>query len=123
MARKDTLNYTPPEFDNVSVASTVNNFSNPTNVNLMDNIGIILNWSGAPVGTFEIYASNNKMTPKVVGDYTKLDFVSPITIDNTNSHHLISINQLPYVWIALRYASTSGSGNMTAIINNKQVGG
>jgi hypothetical protein len=123
MARKDTLNYTPPEFSNVSLASTVSNFANPTNVNLMDNIGLILKWSGAPVGTFEVYASNSKTTPQVIGDYTKLDFGLTVTISTSESSHSISLNQIPYTWIALRYVATSGSGNMTVILNNKQVGG
>jgi hypothetical protein len=123
MARKDTLNYTPPEFDNSSIDSDVDNFANPTNINLMDNIGLILTWTNVPVGIFEVYASNSKKMPTVIGDYTKLEFGAPINISALESLHSISLNQLPYAWLALRYVATSGTGNMTVIMNNKQVGG
>jgi len=125
MARKDTLNYPIPEFSASNLSADVDNFLNPTEVNLMDNVGVTLGWTGTPVGTFEVYVSNSPK-PKnqlVAADFTQLDFGTPITIDNTESQHLISINQIPFKWIAYKYVFSSGNGGMSVIMNNKQVGG
>lgn len=125
MGRKDTVNYTVREFIDSPLTADVDNFSNPSEVNFMDNLGIILSWTGTPVGEFEVYVSNSSK-PKdqlVAADFKKLDFGATIAIDNTESEHLISIHQIPFKWIAFKYVFTSGTGDMSVVMNNKMVGG
>lgn len=125
MARKDTLNYIVKQFTNNTLVADVDNFTDPTEVNFMDNIGIILAWSGAPVGQFEIYVSNSAKTKEQLSanDFVKLDFGATIEIDATETNHLVSINQIPFKWIAVKYVFSSGSGALTVFMNNKMVGG
>jgi hypothetical protein len=125
MARKDTLNYIVKQFTNNTLVTDVDNFADPTEVNFMDNIGIILAWSGAPVGQFEIYVSNSAKIKEQLSanDFVKLDFGATIEIDATETNHLVSINQIPFKWIAVKYVFSSGSGALTVFMNNKMVGG
>lgn len=123
MGRKDSLNYNVKQLIGNALTANVDNFNDPTEVQLMDNIGIILNWTGTPVGEFEIYVSNKEQKPSVAADYVKLDFGATIAINNAQSSHLIYINQIPYKWIAIKYVFTSGNGTLEAIMNNRMVGG
>lgn len=125
MARKDTNNYAP--FTNQDLSTGFDTIAKPTSVNFHDNIGILVNWTGVPVGVLQVYVSNvnsaGGQKPNNISQYELLDFGSPINIDSTNTNHLISIHQIPFAWIAFKYIATSGSGMGSAIMVTKQVGG
>jgi hypothetical protein len=74
---------------------------------IFDNIGLQVGWSGSPVGTFTVEASNNDT------DYAEL-VMDAMTTANSPNPFLISINQFPYRTLRLKYTATSGSGTLNA---------
>jgi len=125
MARKDTLvNYQMFGTSGCDMSATTT--SSVTNVNLMDNLGIILNWTGAssPVGvvTFEVSNDYNANTGNA-GTWQALNFGSTISISGSSGTHDVSINQLPYSNIRAKYTRTSGSGTLNCYLTVKQIGG
>jgi hypothetical protein len=113
-----------PIFSAQSAATNFDNFSKPTNVTWLDNAGITVQWTGSPVGTLEVYVSNDNAGPfpnYPVANWQKLDFGAPIVIDGTNTNLLINMNQLPFNWLAMKYVSTSGTGTLSAQLTSKEV--
>lgn len=89
-----------------------------TDVRYMDNIGIVVNWTGTtPVGVLTINASNDKAT------WIPLNFGATISISGNTGSLDIAINQLPYAHIQAVYTKTSGVGTIFAQLTAKTVGG
>jgi hypothetical protein len=125
MARKDTLK-SYVLLNAQSTASDFNTYTNPTNIDYLDNVGIQVVWTGTTVGTLEVYGSNdtaNVQQGKYPTNWSKFEFGATINVDTTNSDLLIHMNQVPYSWIALKYTATSGTGTITAKLTVKMVGG
>lgn len=125
MARKNTLK-SYVLLNAQSTASSFDTYSNPTNIDYLDNVGIQVVWTGTTVGVLEVYGSNddaNAQQGKYPTNWSKFEFGATINVDTTNSDLLIHMNQVPYSWIALKYTATSGTGTMTATITCKEVGG
>ena len=125
MARKDTVqNFL--SFGASGCDMSASQTSTISSVQFMDNIGILLSWSGAsaPVGVFTVEVSND-YNPVVTnaGTWMSLDFGSSIAISGSSGSHEISINQLPYSWIREKYTRTSGSGTLNVFLSAKQGGG
>lgn len=92
-----------------------------TDITAMDNVGIILTWTGtSPVGTIEVQVSND--TAATPTTWTALDFGSSISISGNSGTHTININQNPFAKLRLAYTRTSGTGEVTAKLVMKQVG-
>lgn len=90
----------------------------------LDNVCYLIYWSGTtPVGTLIIECTNDD--PKTVSSprWVQLDFGSAIVISGNSGDHLINIAQAPFNFIRPRYAKTSGTGTLNAILHVKQVGG
>lgn len=99
----------------MSLASTT---SSTTTVGYLDNVGVLLSWTGtSPVGAITFDVSNDN------SNWVSLDFGSVIAISGNTGSHVISINQLPFIYIRAKYTKTSGTGTLTASLNAKQVGG
>lgn len=111
--------------DSVDI-STNQTQATPTSVINMDKASIRVNWTGtSPVGELFVEARNTAedADKAPAGDWFALDFGTAITISGNSGEHLIILNELPHNEIRLRYASTSGTGTLTAVITAKQVGG
>lgn len=125
MARKDTLK-SYVLLNAQSTASNFDTYTNPTNIDYLDNVGIQVVWTGTSVGTLEVYGSNdtaNVQQGTYPTNWSKFEFGAVINVDTTNSDLLIHMNQVPYSWIALKYIATSGTGTITAKLTVKMVGG
>lgn len=101
------------------LGASFDTFTTPINVDFLDNAGFLVEWDigAAPVGELEFWVSNynkNKVNaiPMTSADFYKLEFATPILISVAETKHVISFNQLPFSWIAVRYARTSGDGTM-----------
>lgn len=95
-----------------------------TNVQNLDNIGIQIVWSGtSPLGEFFVETSNNYDQRLNTGDWAALGFGATIEIASNSGDHLISINQVPFAWLRIRYARTSGIGTTSITSVIKQIGG
>lgn len=112
-----------------SLAADFDTFSNPTNVDFLDNVSLLLKWdiAGLPIGEIQIFVSNFKQqsnpaaAPTQESDYAKLDFGAPILIGSSETSHIITLNQFPFSWIALKYIRTSGTGSITAKLTAKEI--
>ena len=124
MSRKSWLNY--PILVAADLSADFDTFQDPTNIDFLDNASIQLEWSGAlPVGTFEIYVSNDKADPsagRYPTNWTMLNFGSTIIINSSQTSHIINMNQLSFSWLAVKYNFTSGTGTMDANLTGKAVG-
>lgn len=96
-----------------------------TNIQTLDNIGIQLNWTGSPVGVFEVqvsidYAQDNFGNVINAGHWTPIDFqVGPSTTDGSPIY--LDLNQLSAPWIRTFYDRTSGTGTLSAYITAKMI--
>ena len=132
MSRKNNLR----QFKTIDAGDmSANITSSITNIQFLDNIGIQLNFSGSPVGDFQIEVSADyaqdlngavsnpgNWTPVLLGymlsgSYT-MDDVIPSSV---GSPVYIDLNQLSAPWIRIVYTATSGSGSLDAIITAKMV--
>jgi hypothetical protein len=103
--------------DAADISSNVT--SAEVNVLNLDKASIYIDWAGsAPAGTITVEAKNAEN-----GTWFELDFGSPIAVAGASGDHILVFNELPHHTIRLTYNSTSGSGNMNAVLVAKQVGG
>lgn len=128
MARKDVL--TPYQLlTNQSLASSFQ--SVPTMITFTDNIGYQINIvTSDSTGSFYVQGSvdyQKDMNGNVTnaGNWVDLTLSGGIpTAGAANDQIIISLNQLPFNAIRLRYAPTiNGTGTCNAFIMTKQVGG
>ena len=124
MGRKDILKYqiVPTQ----SGATSFDTKSNPTCIDYQDNVSLQVYWTGSLVGVLKVFVSNDNINPKLgqtVTNWSELDFGSTLTIDGTHTDMLININQNPFSFIAIGYVATSGTGNITAQLTSRMIGG
>lgn len=91
-------------------------YSQIVDVSKMDNIGLQVDWSGTPTGTFTVNGSNNGTT------FHALTF-NPVLAQPSAAAGgmIIDINQFPWKYILLEYTNISGSGILTALGQNKDL--
>jgi len=102
--------------DAVSLGATFT--SGVTSTKNLDNIGLLVEWSGggSPVGAITIEVQNGNSA------WSALDFGTPISITGNSGNLNININQLPFENMRITYTRTSGTGSMTATLAAKVVG-
>lgn len=114
-----------------AVTSTV------TSIKFLDDVGIQFNWTGSPVGNFQIQVSadheqDDSSPPNVTvaGNWVPLlftywtgsAFVTAYNIPTSlGSPIYMDLTLLSSPWIRVVYTNTSGSGTLDAFITAKQV--
>lgn len=98
------------------MASTNVIYSNILEVSRIDNIGLQVDWTGTPTGTFEVMASNSGKS------FHSLTF-DPALAQPAGSAggYIVDINQFPWKYILLRYTNASGAGLLTVYGENKDL--
>lgn len=88
-----------------TMATTTTIYSNIIDVSRMDNLGLDVDWTGTPTGTFSILVSATGVK------FHTLTF-SPALAQPAGSAAgmAISINQQPFKYMYLKYVNASGSG-------------
>ena len=124
MGRKDILKYqiVPTQ----SGATSFDTKSNPTCIDYQDNVSLQVYWTGSLVGVLKVFVSNDNINPKLgqtVTNWSELDFGSTLAVDGTHTDMLININQNSFSFIAIGYVATSGTGNITAQLTSRMIGG
>jgi len=121
MARKNVI--VPHMLFSAEDIST-NQTSDETNILYLDSVSIIVQWSGtAPVGELFVEVANKIENDPLPTIWEALDFGVPITVTGASGSHNITVNQQSFSHLRLRYARSSGTGTMNAILVAKQVGG
>jgi len=72
-----------------------------------DNMGIQLQWTGNPVGTFKVLVSNNGVS------FYSLSMTLGAPAGSADGF-VISLNQVPWKWVQLQYTNSSGVGVLNA---------
>lgn len=96
-----------------------------TNIQFLDNIAIQIDYSGTlPVGNIIVEASSNHQqdaqgVTTVAG--TWVDLGLGLTAPTSTTPIYVDVNQLSAPYIRVRYARTSGTGTMNAVISAKEV--
>lgn len=110
-----------------------------TNISFLDDVGVQFNWSGAPVGTFQIqisadHAQDYSSPPNVTvpGNWVPLTFtywdagtstfITGTTIPTSvGSPIYLDLALLSSPWIRAVYTKVSGTGTLQAFITAKAV--
>jgi hypothetical protein len=97
-----------------------------TNIQFLDNIGIQLNFTGTPVGTFQVqvsadYAQDNLGNVQNPGNWIPITL--PITPDagGVAGQIYIDLNQLSAPWLRVVYGSSSGTGVLNGYLTAKEL--
>lgn len=97
-----------------------------TEVELQDNIGFQLDWTGDPVGTFDVQVSidylqdaqGNVQNP---GRWISVPLNPFIAATGISGDAYIDLNQMSTSYIRIVYNSVSGAGSLDAFITAKGV--
>ena len=112
---------TLPPFTIVNGTSLASSFqSTPVSVERFDRVFIEILCSGSPTGTVTVQGSNDYNPASLA---TPNWFDLPLSLnDLTGSaqNYVIDMQQTAAPWLRISYTSTSGSGNMTAVITAKE---
>lgn len=110
----------------IAQSMTGNITSAAVEVKNQDNIGVQMNWSGAPVGTFSFEISmDHYQDPEgnivVPGNWTTLNVSPTITASGVPDTAYVDLNQLSTPYIRVVYNFTSGTGTLNVFVNAKGV--
>lgn len=102
--------------------------STVTNIEFLDNIGVQLNFSGSPVGNFQVQVSID-YDQDINGNVINAGSWVPVQLSNSSTNApsslgspiYIDLNQLSAPWIRIAYNFTSGTGILSAFICAKMV--
>jgi hypothetical protein len=91
-----------------------------------DNIGIQLNWTGSPSGTFDVQISNDHVQDPSgnitnAGNFISIPLSPAITATGTPNTAFIDVNQSGAIFIRVNYNRISGTGVLDAYISAKGV--
>ncbi len=106
-----------------------------TCIQWLDNIGIQLNWTSSPVGTFQVqvsadHAQDENGNVTVAGNWTPIvlnyllsgSMTQSTTIPTSvGSPIYLDLNQLSAPWIRTVYTNASSTGTLSAFITGKVV--
>lgn len=109
--------------------------SSVTCIQWLDNIGIQLNWSSTPVGTFQVQVSadheqdtegnvttDGNWTPIVLNYLLSGTMTQSTTVPTSvGSPIYIDLTQLSAPWIRIQYTNASSSGVLNTFITGKVV--
>lgn len=115
------------DMSQATITSTV------SNIQMLDNVGIQLSWTGSPVGTFTIevsadHAQDEYGNVTVAGQWTALTVSylvsSAVTAASSiptsvGSPIYVDITQISAPWIRVIYTKTSGTGTLTGYLTAK----
>lgn len=82
-----------------------------------DRCGVQLIWTGTPVGTFSVLASNDYDTATDTGNWIAVSMPDMTSIQpaGTAATHGIDLSRLPYAWARIHYVHSSGSGDLSGV--------
>lgn len=124
MSRKNNLlkfqNIVNGDMSQTSVTSAV------TCIQFLDNIGLQLNFTGVPVGTFAVqvsadYAQDAMGNVTNAGNWIAITLPIPPAASGSPDKIGIDLNQIAFPWIRVVYTKTSGTGTLNGFITGKML--
>lgn len=100
--------------------------SSVMNIQYHDNIGIQLNWTGSPTGTFAVqvsadHAQDQNGNVTVAGNWIAVTLDPAIAATGGADVAYIDLNQLSAPWMRVVYTKTSGTGTLNGFVTAKTV--
>lgn len=102
--------------------------SPPTNIQMLDDVGYSVAWTGTPTGTFSVQISADYTPgtypsdyPANPGTWTTLTLSNPIAATGSPDNGYIDMALLSAPWIRLVYTFTSGSGMLQVWVTGKSL--
>lgn len=97
-----------------------------TNIEFLDNIGLQLVFTGAPVGSFAVQVSASYDQDSLgnvlnAGTWTAITLTPAPIASGAGGDIYIDINQTSSPWIRVVYTKTSGTGTLNSFITAKAV--
>lgn len=97
-----------------------------TDIRFLDNVGIQLNATGVPVGTFDVqvsadYAQDYDGNVTASGNWISVTLPSTPSVAGAAKQIYIDINQISAPYIRVVYTRTSGTGTLNAFITGKML--
>lgn len=99
-----------------------------TDIRFIDNVALLLKWTGTPVGTFAVQGSvdyvaalPNASRVANAGTWTSLTLSPTPSAAGSADHVLIDLPALGFPFIRVVYTRTSGTGTLTMYISGKAV--
>jgi hypothetical protein len=95
-------------------------------INLQDNIGIQLDWTGAPVGTFSFEISSDHLQDlngniTFAGHWITLPVTPAIIAAGTPDDAYVDLNQQSAQFFRVVYNATSGTGTLNGLFVAKAI--
>ena len=95
-------------------------------LNAQDNVGIQLNWTGTPTGTFSFQISadykqdqeGNVINP---GNWISLPVSPSISASGSASQAYVDLNQMSSEWVRVVYTAASGTGTLNIYTSGKGI--
>ena len=109
--------------------------SNVTNIQMLDDIGVQIQWIGSPVGVFAVqvsadYAQDAEGNVTNAGQWTPLVFSYLVSGTPTQANSIptaagspiyLDLTLMSAPWVRTVYTKSSGTGTLTAYITGKMV--
>jgi len=125
-SRKNTL----LSYKTVVAGDMSGNITSPvTNIQFLDNVGIQFNFSGSPVGYFQVQVSID-YAQDMLGNITNAGNWTPLFFTQLSSSNIptssgspiyLDLSELSAPWIRSVYTATSGSGTLNSFITAKEI--
>lgn len=124
MSRKNNLlrfqNIVNGDMSQASITSTV------SNIQFLDNIGIQLNFTGTPTGSFAVqlsidYAQDDQGNVTNAGNWVPITFTTPPVAAGAPGTIYLDLNQLSAPWIRVVYTKGSSTGTLQGFITGKML--
>jgi hypothetical protein len=103
--------------------------SSPVYIGLEDSVAVQLNFTGSPVGTFQIQgsldyvpANSNSTSAPNAGNWASLTLSPVPTAAGAPDTILLDLYALSFPYIRIQYTFTSGSGTLNAYVSCKALG-
>ena len=99
--------------------------SSVSNINNLDNVGLQLNWTGSPTGSFAVQVSIDYLQDEFgnvqnAGNWTAIS-LNPSPVTSSGSPIYIQLNSISAPWVRVVYTKVSGSGTLQAWISGKSI--
>lgn len=123
MPRKNQLT----KFQNITNGDMTTTITSPaTAIHFLDDIGVQFNFTGVPVGTFQVqvsidYTQDQEGNIEDPGHWISIALSPSPVAAGAAGQVYVDLNMLSSPWVRVVYVPTSGSGTLNAFITGKEV--
>jgi hypothetical protein len=99
--------------------------SDPIELIYLDNVSLLLVWTGTPTGTFKIEVANefpaDMANPSYTPTWVDLPLTPAIIATGAGDSAFIDFTQIPSAFMRVKYNRSGGSGSLNGSVTSKKV--